>query len=73
MLAVFLDAIGLPHEDGILKDEADAATLDDARMRKGLEALKTRFSAHEIRTYLNTLWLQDPDRWNGLRDLPEPV
>ena len=73
MLAVFLDAIGLPHEDGILKDEADAATLDDARMRKGLEALKARFSAHEIRTYLNTLWLQDPDRWNGLRDLSEPV
>ena len=73
MLAIFLDAIGLPHEDGILKDEADAVTLDDAQLRAGVDALKTRFSAHEIRTYLNTLWLQDPDRWEALRGLPEPA
>jgi len=73
MLGVFLDAVGLPHEDGILKEEADAATLDDTQLRAGLDALKKRFSAHEIHTYLNTLWLQDPDRWGGLRTLPEPA
>jgi hypothetical protein len=72
MLAIFLDAVGLPHEDGILKDEADATALDDGRLRAGLDALKARFSAHEIRTYLNTLWLQDPDRWDALRALAEP-
>lgn len=72
MLATFLDAIGLPHEGGLLKDEADATPLDDARLRAGLESLKARFAAHEIHTYLNTLWLQDPDRWDGLRELPEP-
>ena len=27
----------------------------------------------ENRTYLNTLWLQDPDRWKVLEDLPEPA
>jgi hypothetical protein len=73
MLATFLDAIGLPHEDGILKEEADAATLDDRQLRAGLDALKTRFNPHQIRTYLNTLWLQDPDRWEALRGLPEPA
>ena len=72
MLATFLDAVGLPHEEGILKEEADAVTLDEARLRAGLEALKARFREHEIRTYLNTLWLQDPDRWDALRGLPEP-
>ena len=71
MLGTFLDAAGLPHEEGILKDEADAVSLDDARLRAGVEALKPRYSAHEIRTYLNTLWLQDPDRWTGLRALAE--
>ena len=70
MLRVFLDALALPHEDGILKDEADAVALDESKLRAGAEALKTRFSAEEIRTYLNTLWLQDPDRWDGLRALP---
>jgi hypothetical protein len=27
----------------------------------------------QVRTYLNTLWLQDPDRWKALEDLPEPA
>ena len=71
MLGVFLDAVGLPHEDGILKEEADAVDLGEAQLRAGAEALKAKFSADEIRTYLNTLWLQDPDRWGGLRGLPE--
>ena len=70
MLRVFLDALTLPHEDGILKEEADAVELDESKLRAGAEALKTRFSAEEIRTYLNTLWLQDPERWDGLRALP---
>jgi hypothetical protein len=73
MLTTFLDALGLPHEDGILKEEADAVVLDQARLQTGLTALGARFGAHEIRTYLNTLWLQDPDRWDPLRALPEPA
>jgi len=72
MLTTFLDALSLPHEDGILKEEADAVTLDQARLQAGLTALGARYGAHEIRTYLNTLWLQDPDRWEALRTLPEP-
>jgi hypothetical protein len=69
MLVAFLDAIGLPHEQGILKEEADATTLDGSRLRSGLDALKARFRPEEIRTYFNTLWLQDPDRWEALRAL----
>jgi hypothetical protein len=69
MLALFLDAVGLPHEEGILKEEADAVSVGDAQLRAGVEALKARFSAHEIATYLNTLWLQDPERWDALRGL----
>jgi hypothetical protein len=70
MLRVFLDALGLPHEDGILKEEADAVELSESQLRAAAEALKAKFSADEIRTYLNTLWLQDPERWDGLRALP---
>ena len=72
MLGVFLDAVGLPHEDGILKEEADAVTLDQAKLAAGVTALGARYGAHEIRVYLNTLWLQDPDRWAALRALPDP-
>jgi len=69
MLTAFLDALGLPHEDGILKEEADAVPLDEARLRAGVDALKGKFEEPAVRTYLNTLWLQDPERWTGLREL----
>jgi hypothetical protein len=69
MLGTFLDAVGLPHEDGILKEEADAVSLGAAKLRAGVDALKARYGESEIRTYLNTLWLQDPERWEGLRGL----
>ena len=72
MLATFLDAAELPHENGLLKDEDDGAVGEDAA-RKGITALRAAgHSPERVRTYLNTLWLQDPDRWKALEDLPEP-
>jgi hypothetical protein len=73
MLATFLDAAGLPHENGLLKEEADAVTLTEANVQAGLAALGAQHTAEEVRTYLNTLWLQDPERWALLEGLPEPV
>lgn len=72
MLATFLDAAGLRHENGLLKDEDDAVVNGDAA-QKGIAALRAAgHSPEQVRTYLNTLWLQDPDRWKALEDLPEP-
>jgi hypothetical protein len=72
MLATFLDAAGLPHENGLLKDEDDAA-VSAAAARKGIAALRAAgHSPDRVRTYLNTLWLQDPDRWKALEEIPEP-
>ncbi len=68
MLVAFLDALGLPHEDGVLKDEAtEPIALED--LKKGCAALVSE-SPFAIRTYLNTLWLQDPGRWENARDVP---
>jgi hypothetical protein len=67
LLGVFLDAVGLPHEDGLLKEEADAAppvTVEQAQA--GVRALLAAYPADQVRIYLNTLWLQDPDRWQAL-------
>jgi hypothetical protein len=65
LLGAFLDAVGLPHENGILKDEDDGAPLEESRLRKGVAALAD-FPAPQVETYLNTLWLQDPERWAGV-------
>lgn len=68
MLNVFLDAVGLAHEDGLLKDEAvEGPAVEPGAARRGMEALRAAgHSDDAIRVYFNTLWLQDPERWGGL-------
>ena len=68
MLIAFLEALGLPHEDGVLKDEStDPISLDD--LKKACAALGSE-SPSAIRAYLNTLWLQDGARWANAKDVP---
>lgn len=67
LLVAFLDAAGLAHEQGLLKeDEAGAPPLAEEAARAGSLALAPRFPRPQIETYFNTLWLQDPERWAAL-------
>jgi hypothetical protein len=66
LLATFLDAAGLPHEEGLLKEEADAVPFTEDNARAGVRALAAAFPREHVEVYLNTLWLQDPDRWAPL-------
>ena len=72
MLATFLDAASLPHEEGILGDEQGAgAALGEDAARAGVRALTAAYPREQVWTYLNTLWLQDPDRWRVLERAAE--
>jgi hypothetical protein len=67
LLGAFLDALGFPHEDGILKEEADRPPRPEAdAARRAVLALLPGFSPRTVAVYLNTLWLQDPERWAAL-------
>lgn len=69
LLHAFLDAMGLPHEDGILKDEAEESPPPAAEaLRKALQALAS-FPKDQVTVYLNTLYLQDPERWAALAEV----
>jgi len=70
VLRTFLDAVGLPHEDGILTDEDPGAPVGRAAAIAGVKAL-SGFPEGHVATYLNTLFLQDPDRWAVLPELDE--
>jgi hypothetical protein len=65
ILAAFLDALGLPHEDGLLKEDESVTPppLSEDKAKTAVAALVGTFDKHEVETYLNTLWLQDPERW----------
>ena len=66
LLAAFLDATGLPHDNGLLAEDAAAAPVPEETARRGVDALLAAFPPQQVRTYLNTLWLQDHDRWEAL-------
>jgi hypothetical protein len=66
LLSAFLDAAGLVHDRGLLADEPSSAPIGEAAARRAFEAVSKAFPEDQVRTYLNTLWLQDHDRWGVL-------
>jgi hypothetical protein len=67
LLSAFLDALALPHEDGLLKEDADTAPPPDAEAaRRAVETVSSSFPREQVLTYVNTLLLQDPERWAAL-------
>jgi hypothetical protein len=70
MMAAFLDALGITHEDGLIADEE----LQPPSAEKLQEAAKTiggSYPAEDVSLYLSTLMWQDPETWAGLTELPE--
>jgi hypothetical protein len=65
MLAAFLDALAIPHEDGLIAEGARDAP-DAARLREAAAALLAQFPPADVRTYFLTLAVQDPDTWGAL-------
>lgn len=66
LLAAFLDALELPHEDGILTEEAEGSAAPTAEATRAAVGALSSYPSDQVRTYLNTLWLQDPERWSAL-------
>ncbi len=71
LLAAFLDALGLPHQDGVLQqEETEPPPLREEEARKAASTLGG-FPRPQVATYFNTLWLQDPERWRVLETVAE--
>ena len=70
MMGAFLDALGIAHEDGLIKDDSpkapDAATLD-----KGVKELASKYPKPDVARYFWALLWQDPETWGGLKGRPE--
>jgi hypothetical protein len=76
MMAAFLDELGIAHADGLIEDEA--VKPDAQKLAPAAAALAKAFPREDVALYLNTLLCQDPETWEGLRDIeqrtgPSPV
>jgi hypothetical protein len=67
MLAAFLDALGMPHDNGVLNAEELKAPPAD-RLKEAAEKLRAAFPPADVDLYFETLVGQDPDTWGGLAE-----
>jgi hypothetical protein len=70
MMGEFLDALGIPHEDGLI-DENAAAKPDPEKLRAAAETLASKYPAEDVSLYFSTLVSQDPDTWSELVKLEQ--
>jgi hypothetical protein len=69
MMAAFLDALGITHDNGLINE--DDVKPDAVRVPVAAGTLAAAFPADDVRLYLNTLLCQDPETWGALRGVPE--
>jgi hypothetical protein len=70
MMGAFLDALGIAHEDGLIKDESPAAP-DAPTLDKGVKELAAQYPKADVARYFWALLWQDPETWGGLKGRPE--
>lgn len=69
MMGVFLDNLGVSHENGIIGD--DDAKPAAEKIGPAVEAIAGKYPAEDVSLYLTTLLCQDPDTWGELGKLPQ--
>ena len=70
MMAEFLDALGIAHEDGLISDETVAKPEAD-KLREAAATLASKYPAEDVSLYLSTLVSQDPETWEVVAELPQ--
>jgi hypothetical protein len=70
MMGAFLDALGIAHQDGLIKDESPAAP-EAATLDKAVATLSAAYPKTDVARYFWTLLWQDPETWSGLQGRAE--
>jgi hypothetical protein len=65
LMAAFLDALGVAHDNGLITAEELTAPARD-RLAAAVEAVRASFPAADVSLYLNTLTAVDGDTWGEL-------
>ena len=71
MMGAFLDALGIAHENGLIKD--DKVVPEPAKLGPAAAHIAGQFPADVVLLYLRTLLCQDPQTWGGLAAIVEQL
>jgi hypothetical protein len=65
LMSGFLDALGIAHEDGLIKEE-EVFPPDAAKIAAATNTVRATFPADAVDLYLKTLVAIDPETWAAL-------
>ena len=65
LMAAFLDALGITHDNGLINEETVAAP-DRAKLEAAIAQVRSSFSQTDVDLYLRTLLVLDEDTWAEL-------
>ena len=66
ILGAFMDALGIPHKDGLIVEDHDVKAPTAAPLKRAVASLRAAFPDDEVDLYLTTLYVLDRDTWGGL-------
>jgi hypothetical protein len=66
MLAAFLDALDIAHDNGLIAENDGLTPPDSARLNAAAKALYEKFPAEDVTLYLKVLLAMDGEMWGGL-------
>jgi hypothetical protein len=69
MLVDFLDALSIPHKDGVVEDLP--ATMEDAKLRAAVDTLLAKYPPEVVAVYLNAFNDMNEVEWPNLKTLLE--
>jgi len=70
LMSAFLDAVGLPHENGLITEEPKPPSAD--RLQSAVASVRQSFAPEDVDLYLSTLVVLDGETWGGLNELLLP-
>jgi len=69
MLVDFLNALGLPNNEGVVDDLP--ATVDDAKLKSAIDALLAKYPGEAVAVYLNAFNDMNEANWANLKTMLE--
>ena len=69
MLADFLDALGIPHQEGVVEDLP--ATMDEAKLRAAVDVLVGKYPPEVVAVYLHAFSEMNTVNWPDLKAMLE--
>lgn len=67
MLADFLDALGIPHKEGVVEELPK--TMDDTKLRAAVDALLAKYPPETVSVYLHAFNDMNEVEWPGLKTM----